>query len=64
MDYIRLSPLFPGVPAPARFPLGYQGGGASRRILYGDPEAMEAAICFLEVRPYFFRSGYMYKDIL
>ena len=46
------------------FPTGYQGGGALRRILYGDPEAMEAAICFLEVRPYFFRSGYMYKDIL
>ena len=46
------------------FPAGYQGGGTLRRILYGDPEAMEAAICFLEVRPYFFRSGYMYKDIL
>ena len=46
------------------FPTGYQGGGALRRILYGDPEAMEAAICFLEVRPYFFRSGYMFKDIL
>jgi hypothetical protein len=25
---------------------------------------MEAAICFLECRPYFFRSGYMFKDIL
>ena len=24
---------------------------------------MEAAVCFLEVRPYFFRSGYMWKDI-
>jgi hypothetical protein len=46
------------------FPTGYQGGGALRRIEYGDPEAMEAAVCFLEVRPYFFRSGYMFKDIL
>ena len=25
---------------------------------------MEAGICFLELRPYFFRSGYMFKDIL
>lgn len=39
-------------------------GGAYERILVGDPEAMEAAICFLECRPYFFRSGYMFKDIL
>jgi hypothetical protein len=44
------------------FPGGY--GGALERIVAGDPEAMEAAICFLEVRPYFFRSGYMFKDIL
>ncbi len=34
------------------------------KITYGDPEALEAAICFPEVRPYFFRSGYMFKDIL
>ena len=46
------------------FPGGYQGGGALNRILHGDSEAMEAAICFLEIRPYFFRSGYMFKDIL
>jgi len=25
---------------------------------------IEEAICFLEVRPYFIRSGYMFKDIL
>ena len=30
----------------------------------GDPESMEAAICFLELRPYFFRSGYMFESIL
>lgn len=46
--------------------LAFPGGlkGAYERILAGAPEAMEAAICFLEARPYFFRSGYMFKDIL
>jgi hypothetical protein len=44
------------------FPGGY--AGALEQILAGDPEAMEAAICFLECRPYFFRSGYTFKDIL
>jgi hypothetical protein len=44
------------------FPGGY--GGALDRISSGNPEAMVAAICFLECRPYFFRSGYMFKDIL
>ena len=44
------------------FPEGYRG--ALQRIIDGDPEAMESAICFLELRPYFFRSGYMWKDIL
>jgi hypothetical protein len=44
------------------FPGGYRN--ALERISRGDPEAMEAAICFLELRPYFFRSGYMFKAIL
>ena len=44
------------------FPGGY--GGALERLSSGDAKAMEAAICFLECRPYFFRSGYMFKDIL
>jgi hypothetical protein len=44
------------------FPGGYRG--ALDRIVSGDEEAMEAAVCFLECRPYFFRSGYMFKDIL
>jgi hypothetical protein len=44
------------------FPGGYRS--ALQRISRGDPDAMEAAICFLELRPYFFRSGYMFKAIL
>jgi hypothetical protein len=44
------------------FPGGYTG--ALQRISSGDPAAVEAGICFLECRPYFFRSGYMFKDIL
>ena len=31
---------------------------------YAGLNTVEAAICFLECRPYFFRSGYMFKDIL
>jgi hypothetical protein len=44
------------------FPGGYSR--ALERMLAGDPEAMEATICFLELRPYFFRSGYMFESIL
>jgi hypothetical protein len=44
------------------FPGGY--AGALERISSGEPNAMESAICFLECRPYFFRSGYMFKDLL
>jgi hypothetical protein len=34
------------------------------RLRAGDPQMMEVALCFLEVRPYFFRSGYHWKAIL
>ncbi|MFK2878273.1 hypothetical protein [Rhodanobacter hydrolyticus] len=44
------------------FPGGYKG--ARDRLVAGDPETMEAAICFLELRPYFFRSGYMFEALL
>lgn len=46
--------------------LAFPGGleGAYARILNGEPASVEAALSFIEVRPYFFRSGYMYKDLL
>lgn len=39
-------------------------GRAYERILSGEAEAVEAGLAFVECRPYFFRSGYMFKDIL
>jgi hypothetical protein len=44
------------------FPGGY--AGALDRLLAGDALAMEAAICFLELRPHFYHSGFMFKDLL
>jgi len=45
------------------FPGGW-GADFYDRILAGDEKAVEVALCFLEVRPYFFRSGYHWKAIL
>lgn len=40
------------------------GWNALESIESGDEAAMEAAICYLECRPYFHRSGYLFKIIL
>ena len=39
------------------FPGGYDNG--LRRVSEGDSEALDVAVSFLEVRPYFFRSQYI-----
>jgi hypothetical protein len=49
------------------FPGGYwtdADNNALNRIRGGDAFTIEAGICFLETRPYFFWSGYMFKDLL
>jgi hypothetical protein len=38
--------------------------GFKERLKSGDTGTVEVALCFLEVRPFFFRSGYMWKDLL
>ena len=45
--------------------LAFPGGVSSlrERLQSGDPFAAECALCFLEVRSYFFRSGYLFKDL-
>ena len=35
-----------------------------KRLVHGERNTVEAVLCFLEVRPYFFRSGYLWKDLL
>lgn len=46
--------------------LAFPGGEVTMkvRVQCGDPLALECAICFLEVRPFFFHSGYMFKDLM
>ena len=45
------------------FPGGYDDD-LLKRLASGERNTVEAALCFLEVRPYFFRSGYLWKDLL
>jgi hypothetical protein len=44
------------------FPGGYSG--ARDRMTAGDSETIETALCFVELRPYFFRSGYMFDALI
>ncbi|AFY72240.1 hypothetical protein Syn7502_00066 [Synechococcus sp. PCC 7502] len=46
--------------------LAFLGGinGVRSRLRSGDQEAITYALSFLEIRPYFFRSGYIYKDLV
>lgn len=46
--------------------LAFPGGTSEirERLRAGDKVAIDYALDFIEVRPYFFRSGYMYKDFL
>lgn len=46
--------------------LAFLGGvrSARERLRNGEGDAIEYALDFLEVRPYFFRSGYMYRDLM
>lgn len=44
------------------FPCNYRE--ALQKITEGDHFSVESALCFVELRPYFFRSGYMYKDLI
>lgn len=48
------------------YELAFPGGTSNirQRLRTGDEEAIEYAIDFIEVRPCFFRSGYMYKDFM
>jgi hypothetical protein len=44
------------------FPGGYLE--ALEKFRAGDTSVVEPALCFLELRPYFFRSGYMFTKLM
>ncbi|QKW57649.1 hypothetical protein [Stenotrophomonas sp. NA06056] len=44
------------------FPGGY--ANALRQLAGHDPNTVDVVLTFLEVRPFFFRSGYMWKTLL
>jgi hypothetical protein len=46
--------------------LAFPGGYVEALVKFaaGDPSPIEATLSFLEQRPYFFRSGYMFKTLM
>lgn len=41
----------------------FESTAAMEQLATGDPELLELAICFVEVNPYYFRSGYLKKRL-
>ena len=46
--------------------LAFPGGWylARARLRSGDQDALEYALCFVEIRPYFFHTGYMFTALV
>lgn len=42
----------------------YKYDDCRKELRQGNNELIEYSLCFLEVRPYYFRSGYLYKDLI
>jgi hypothetical protein len=61
-EWLRACKEFHGQYHTLAFPGGFDA--ALERLEANDADTIEAVLCFLEVRPYFFRSGYMYTAFM